>query len=321
MYAPIFITVYDRLNHLKECINSLLECPESALTTLYIASDAAALPEHEKGIAAVRSYIVSITGFNKVVPIFREENVGAVANSYAGRDYVFETNSCLIRLEDDVVVGRGFLSFMNEGLMKYKDEMSVVGICGYLPPSISAEDHESFFLKGRAPYGFGIWKEKEEKILAHFDGEYIKEIFTDYQFFKTFEGTHPHVARAIPLITSGDFMPGDIVTAIIMQKFNFLAIYPPKSISVSRGNDGSGLHSGKNQELQNQIASDDVYNIRPNLDLSVDKGMEEKLSIYYRHVGIKIVNYMIYIFYRLHGGYFLYKLSRRLVKKVRKLIG
>ena len=38
-YAPVLVTVYDRPNHFKQCIESLLKNPGVSETTLFISSD------------------------------------------------------------------------------------------------------------------------------------------------------------------------------------------------------------------------------------------------------------------------------------------
>ena len=104
-----------------------------------------------------------------------------------------------------------------------------------------------------------------------------------------------------------------------MQKNNLYALYPPCSITASRGNDGSGLHSGENKDLQSQKVSDDIYGIDNMYEVVKCSEMERKVADFYRAPGIKIINYITYIFYRAPGGYFLYNFFRGLVKKLRKL--
>ena len=75
-YAPIIISVYDRLDHLTRCIESLQRNELARYSELYVISDAAYKKEHIPLIDEVRSYINGITGFKKVYPVFREKNLG-----------------------------------------------------------------------------------------------------------------------------------------------------------------------------------------------------------------------------------------------------
>lgn len=320
MHSPVLISVYHRQQHLKNCIDSLLKCPESPNTVLYIASDAPFCDEHKHFIDSVREYVGTISGFKRVVSIFRPINLGGHENIVQAMVEIFDEYDSLILLEDDVEVGKGFLTFMNSALEMYKFDSNVVGVCSYLPPGVENQDNEPFFLQSRTPYGMGVWKSKELAILECLNQEYVKSVVSDFSFFKKFEATHPHVARAIPLMAVGGLMFGDIVTAIKMQDANLLAIYPPKSISASRGNDGSGVHSGVSSRLQKQIVSNEKYTIDGSISPVVDENMQFKFSQYYRFPFVGVLNYLIYICNKIPGFYYFYKKARKFIKWVKSKI-
>lgn len=77
MYAPIIVSVYDRLEHLRRCVESLKANKLAIESILYVVSDAAYKEEHVDKIRKVRDYISSINGFKEVRPVFREKNLGA----------------------------------------------------------------------------------------------------------------------------------------------------------------------------------------------------------------------------------------------------
>jgi GT2 family glycosyltransferase len=103
--SPILITVYDRLSHLKQCVDSLKKCPEADRSRLYIASDHAASYKDTRRVAEVRCYVKKIKGFKEVVLIERDENIGAEKNFSNAKLEIFEKYDELIFLEDDVIVG------------------------------------------------------------------------------------------------------------------------------------------------------------------------------------------------------------------------
>lgn len=75
-YAPIIISVYDRLDHLKKCIESLQKNELACYSELYVISDAAYKEEHIPLIDAVRTYINGITGFKKSLSCISREKYG-----------------------------------------------------------------------------------------------------------------------------------------------------------------------------------------------------------------------------------------------------
>ena len=54
--------------------------------------------------------------------IVNEENKGLKNNILDGIDYVLQENESVICLEDDLVVSKYFLSYMNNALEKYQNE-------------------------------------------------------------------------------------------------------------------------------------------------------------------------------------------------------
>lgn len=322
-YAPILVTVYDRLSHFKQCIESLKACPEAKESVLYIASDAPYRTEDEEKIKLIRSYITGIDGFKKVVPIIRETNVGAVKNATNARDQVYEQYDAIILMEDDVVVGRGFLNFMNQGLIAYRDHPKVLGISGYLPPNIENETDTPFFLNRLAPYGMAYWRNKMQRVEELRNPNFFNKCFKDFNFFKEYEKNSPHIVRALPLIIHGGRTFGDVEIGLVMQSQGLLALYPPRSITKSIGNDGSGLHSGINSELQKQVISHDVYSLDGlnEVEIKLNHDMASKVSKYRRECCVFVLNYALFFANKYIPRYFYFFLIlRSLFKRFKSMV-
>lgn len=318
-YAPVLITVYNRHLHLKRCVDSLLRCPESKDTVLYIASDAPARKEDEEDVLQVREYIERIKGFSKVIALNRKKNIGAFNNSHQARRTISDVHPTHIRLEDDVVVGKGFLFFMNAGLEEFKDDPKVVAVCGYLPPNIKSKNGQPFAMSQFTPYGFAKWSDKDKSIYKMLDTSVLKELFNDFSFFREFEKNHPISARSLPLLWNGDFIPGDIFHDIVMQKNNYLALYPPESITATRGNDGTGVNAGISRVLQSQEPSDLFFNTT---DLNIENGLNvrRKISSSRRKFFSRFLNYSIYFSSNyVKGYYYIYRYARWLTKYIRRI--
>lgn len=323
---PVLITVYDRLSHLKMCIDALKKCPESAFTTLYVASDAAKNPQKIAVVKEIRDFVNQIDGFEKVVLISREENIGSYENYKRSKEEVFKTHQALIFLEDDVMVGLGFLRFINSALDIYKDFPEVIGVCSYLPPGVNFSVPAPVFLKSRAPYGFGAWAIKERELNKKQNLDYIKNCFSSFIFFREYEKNNPQVARSIPgIIRTGSVYP-DILTSIVMQKEGWFAIYPPTSLSKTLGNDGTGVHAGKSKVLLDQRASDSLFELFESVNVQLSEVEQKIRSKYYNGIGISIINYAAYFIYRISSDKFTldkklftaYRNIKKLLKNVRR---
>jgi GT2 family glycosyltransferase len=72
--APIVIFAYNRLQHLKQTVESLLKNEYVSESDLIIYSDGYKNEETRKGVEETRKYIQSITGFRSVQVVERGKN-------------------------------------------------------------------------------------------------------------------------------------------------------------------------------------------------------------------------------------------------------
>src|SRR5512146_318351 len=155
--APVALFVYNRPWHTRQAVEALLANAEAPETPLYIYSDAPKDAAASKLVAEVRGYIASITGFKSVSIIERDHNFGLASSIIDGVTRMCRENGRVIVLEDDLVVSRYFLKFMNDGLRFYEDDDRVISISGYVYP-VRERLPETFFLRGADCWGWATWK-------------------------------------------------------------------------------------------------------------------------------------------------------------------
>ena len=148
-YAPIVLFVYNRPYHLKKTINYLKKNTLAKKSKLIIFSDGPKAIKDADNVKKVRIYIRNIKGFNNIKIIEREKNFGLSKNIISGVTQVFKDYEKAIVLEDDILVEKNFLTFMNEGLRLYAKKKLVASIHGYVYP-LTLTDHKTryFFIKG-----------------------------------------------------------------------------------------------------------------------------------------------------------------------------
>lgn len=189
MAAPILLFVYNRPEHLKRTMESLVRNPLADESDLFVFSDAPKTEADEENVAYIRRYIHAIEGFKKVTVIEREENWGLARSIIDGVTRLVNDYGWVIVLEDDLVVAPYFLQFMNEALEMYKDEPKVghIQACDFTQdPSLP----ETFLIKWTGSWGWATWarawknfnpdgrallKELEERHLTYtfdFNGKY-----------------------------------------------------------------------------------------------------------------------------------------------------
>ena len=82
--SPVIVFVYNRLEHTKNCINSLLANKDSCDSELFIYSDAPKSDSDAKAVVLVREYIKTVKGFKSVSIVEREHNCGLANNIMDG---------------------------------------------------------------------------------------------------------------------------------------------------------------------------------------------------------------------------------------------
>lgn len=154
--APILLFVYNRPEHTRRCIESLTRNSLASDSILYIYADGAKDATQQPAVDEVRSYLRTISGFQAVNLIERNENWGLARNIIDGVTTQVKQYGRVIVLEDDLVVAPYFLTFMNEALETYKDEPKVghIQACDFTQDS-SLPD--TFLIKWTGSWGWATW--------------------------------------------------------------------------------------------------------------------------------------------------------------------
>ena len=157
--APVALFVFNRPEHTRRTIESLLENDRSAQTPLVIFSDGAHNEKDVPMVEAVRDYIRGVSGFRDVRVVERAENHGLAESVIAGVTEVIDCYGRIIVLEDDMETSPFFLDYMNRALDKYRACNNVYCIHGYaFPADMSDVSTETFFLGGAECWGWATWK-------------------------------------------------------------------------------------------------------------------------------------------------------------------
>lgn len=173
--APVVLFTYKRLGITKRVVDSLLENKECPETDLIIYSDGPKKESDTNEVNEVRKYLENLKGFNSVSFIFREKNLGLAQSFIQGITETLNKHEKAIFLEDDNLLSKSFLSFMNEALERYKDEEKVICVSGYSLPLWPALKHP-YFLRGAETWSMGTWPRAWKYFCA--DGE---KLFMDLQ--------------------------------------------------------------------------------------------------------------------------------------------
>lgn len=289
--APIGITVYTRLDHTKKTIEALKKNTLATKSNLYIFSDAAKKGDEEK-VRLIRSYLSSIDGFKNITIIERSEN-SRIQNNRGGQKYLLDKYGKMIWLAEDIVTARGFLSYINKALDMYETRKDILSICSYTPDIDTSIINEDIYLMNRFnTWGFGIWKDRYEKItnISKKDYQDLRNDKNKIEYIKKycgedlFEWFKAEFNRSINgLDTKGTFLG---------VKSLYFSVYPRKSLSFNIGHDGSGLHSGITNKFNVEMWEKTNNFLMP-FNVGIDNNLLFKLALFYSSKKNNISQYVI----------------------------
>jgi hypothetical protein len=239
--APVALFVFNRPEHTRRTVESLLENNGSAQTSLIIFSDG---PRSEKDVSlvdSVRDYIRTIKGFRDVRVVEQPENRGLAESVIEGVTEVVEQYGRVIVLEDDMETSPFFLDYMR-AMEKYRDDDNVYCIHGYaFPADMSDVSTETFFLGGAECWGWATWK----RAWDHFcpDAAQLLDLLRSQKIQKAFDydGNYPYT-RMLERQSRGRIDSWAIrwrASAFVRQG---LTLWPRVSLVRNFGMDGSGVH-------------------------------------------------------------------------------
>lgn len=251
--APVLITVYNRLQHFINCIESLSKNSGAEGTPLFIAIDAPSREEDIEPNEKIRQYAKKITGFKSVHLFCREENVGAQKNVLDATRDVFSEYSSLIRSEDDNVFSPFFLGFVNQGLRLYEHNEKVFSVSGYNYPIEPLSDYNKnfYFAHEFSAWGVGLWREKLQAV--DFNTADFWFLFRNPRTWARFNRTlGDHVFTHLLYSKLRGEIYRDTAICYHCFKHDMLSVFPTESLVRNIGNDGSGMHCGRDDRFAKQ---------------------------------------------------------------------
>jgi len=256
--TPILISVYNRYSHLLQCIESLKSNKSSKFSTLYVTSDAPSANEDVEAVLKIRNYVGQIEGFKEVILLENKENKGSFNTIFSAINFVLSKHERLIFLEDDNIVSRNFLDYMNVCLTYYQHHTSIFSISGYNYP-ISLPDNYKYNIykwPGFSAWGVGLWKKKWVNI--NWDIDELHKYITIKENIKKINHKSQSSLPILQYIINSKKIIIDAYIGYYLLKNGQFSIYPCISKVRNLGHDGTGEHGGITNIYRNQPIDHDM---------------------------------------------------------------
>lgn len=243
LYSPIAIFLYNRPEKTYNCIKSLSLNKKFKNSPLYFFLDGPKNKKDEIKIKKIKKIIEEFNFENLEEVIISEFNIGLAKSIFNGVNRVLKNHETIIVLEDDLIVSKYFLDYMNNCLQKYKSE-NIYQISGYAwGDRIKKQTNNPFLIPNINSWGWATWKSKwinfelgkiKHENLNNFDTKTIYDfnLKNSYNYFKILK---KHIIGKVDS------------WAIQWYYFVFInkgyTIYPPTSLVLNKGMDGTGTHT------------------------------------------------------------------------------
>lgn len=273
--APIALFVYNRPEHTRLVIDSLLKNELSKSSKLFIFADGpkqnATIVEKEK-IDSTRQLIKSINGFKEVIIIESDVNKGLAESVVNGVSKVINQFDKIIVLEDDIVVSPYFLDYMNNGLITYENVSNVYSINAYMF-DIKCDRYESVLSPfAISSWGWATWKNKWK---AYDSSLKYKTLIQQNKALSTrFNFSDYDYAGMLNVKSSWAIK---WYYSVFLR--HGLGVSPTKTLVKNIGTDGTGTHETISQ-TKNDILSE--YPIRVSLKEEIDLEVLVKMLDFFK---------------------------------------
>lgn len=252
MSCPVALFAFKRAFHLKQVVDSLLANPEAAVTEVFIFCDGACRHQDQTAVSRVREYARSVSGFKRVTVVERDVNFGLSRSITEGVTRLCNEYGRVAVVEDDVVVSKYFLSWVNKALEKYENDERVLSIgCYVFPTQIKLP--ETFFLSLPDCWGWAVWDRSWRQYQA--DGIVMLQALRERKLEDRFnlEGAYPYT-EMLQAQTQGKNDSWAVRWSASVLLAGGLTVYPGQSMTRNIGFDGTGTHCSVSDVYLSELA-------------------------------------------------------------------
>lgn len=162
MNPPVVIFAYNRPQNFKRLLDSLSRNKGIENHEIFVFIDGPRSDEDKQKVEEVKHLATELT--EKVIA--SEFNKGLATSVISGVSKIINKYGSCIVLEDDLILHPSFLSYMTQGLEKYKNDNRILSICGY-GLKVKRPNNYEFGVYGArrsSSWGWATWADRWNEI-------------------------------------------------------------------------------------------------------------------------------------------------------------
>ena len=276
--APIIIFTYNRYKHFEITLKSLSKNHLSKESELYIFCDGPKNLSDKKKISRIFNLYLLNKSFKRKQIIFRKKNIGLKKNITQGVSQILKDYDSVIVLEDDMISSKYFLTYMNEGLKKFKNYSKVASIHAYMYPLKKKFKNKYFFLKGADCWGWGTWKRSWKKLSLNSKKLSIKIEKNNLIEEFNYNNTYNYFKMLKKNIKTNKSWAICWYASMFLQ--NMYTLNPTTSLIKNIGLDGSGTNCKIDYQMNSKFLN--KYHKIENIDLKENNQIKDEIKIFFK---------------------------------------
>lgn len=254
-FAPVIIPTLDRVEKLKNCLESLEQCIGASETDVFISVDYPPSNHYISGWLKVSEYLdykYKNHTFRNLIIIKREKNLGIGninSNSNVTLNELRIKYDRYIFTEDDNLFSKNFLLYMNKGLEKFKDDKRIFMLSGYNYQSTFPEMYKNNFYitQNGSPWGMGGWFDRLDELRKYQDLNFLRSLLLDKSKYRILKHRRKiSISRILSMLKVGHYF-GDCCYGCYAAMEDKYWVLPVVSKVRNDGFDGSGYHCNANK--------------------------------------------------------------------------
>lgn len=254
--APIVVFAHRRPAHLRKVLESLRSNELAAQSALVVFVDGPRSPSDVDMVEEVVRACDDPSGFASVTVNRSRFNRGLASSITTGVTQILQSHGRAIVVEDDIVVSRHFLEYMNTALELYRDDPRVASVHGYVYP-VGEALPETFFLRGADCWGWATWARAWESYNA--DAAELAKMLHDANLVRLFDfGGHGGYMKMLQDQVRGANDSWAVRWYASAFLNNMYTLYPGNSLVRNIGLDGSGRHCSVSANFDTPLADGPV---------------------------------------------------------------
>jgi hypothetical protein len=277
--APIAFFAHRRPWKTLQALYSLSRCPEAARSELFIFCDAAKTDADRASVALVREVVRAQRWCGTVEIREAATNRGLARSIIDEVTALTRSHGRVIVLEDDLLVAKGLLDYMNRALDKYRDAPAVMQVSAHSFPAF-APSSGAVLMPLATTWGWGTW----ERAWARFEevprGADQLQLNRPLRQSFDLDGAYPY-SRMLEEQLAGHNDSWGIRWWWTVHQHHGLSLFPLQTLVRNIGFDGEGTHTRTQSPLADApFWSPDSVVLELPTDLEIDSAAFEAWKRY-----------------------------------------